>query len=310
MNHTIKFSIITPSFNQGKYIERTIQSVLNQTYNNIEYIIIDGGSTDDSTEVIKKYAYNLKYWVSEKDNGQTDAINKGLKHITGDVLIWLNSDDWFEPDALEKVVACFNKYKSDVVCGKANLHFDKKIICKQTSGENLNLEKIVSSGHIMQPATFFKYAAIKKYLPLNSKLHFMMDHHLWLQYLMDNGTKRINYIENTVANVTMHIAAKSVNKINMFRHDKGAIYQSLFLKLGQQLYFPEKYRTENLTMKIYGCQEKINFKKINFDLLTENLFFRNELGDRTKIDFSIFWILLQRFPLKFIAYCINKSVRK
>ena len=103
----IKFSIITPSFNQGRYIEETILSIINQSYKNFELIIIDGGSTDDSVEVIKKYSSKIKFWLSEKDEGQAHAISKGLKYCEGDVINWINSDDSLIPDALEKLEQYF-----------------------------------------------------------------------------------------------------------------------------------------------------------------------------------------------------------
>ena len=104
-----KITIITPSFNQGNYLEQTIDSVLSQNYSNLEYIIIDGGSADNSVDIIKKYEKHLAYWVSEKDKGQTNAINKGLKIATGDIVNWLNSDDYYEPDALHKVADAFDE---------------------------------------------------------------------------------------------------------------------------------------------------------------------------------------------------------
>src|ERR1700741_2339226 len=96
-----KISIITPSYNQGKYIEQTILSVIEQGYPDYELIIIDGGSTDDTIEVIKKYESKIAYWISEKDNGQADAINKGLAKATGEIFNWINSDDILEKDALQ-----------------------------------------------------------------------------------------------------------------------------------------------------------------------------------------------------------------
>ena len=96
-----KISIVTPSYNQGEFLEETIRAVLLQNYPNLEYFIMDGGSTDNSVEIIKTYKPWLTYWVSEKDKGQADAINKGFERVTGDILAWLNSDDTYEPDILK-----------------------------------------------------------------------------------------------------------------------------------------------------------------------------------------------------------------
>lgn len=109
MNEYPRISIVTPSFNQGRFIEETIRSILNQTYTNFEYIIIDGGSTDDSVDLIKRYEDKLSYWISEPDKGQSDAINKGFKRATGEILCWVNSDDVLFPSCLEAIAKCYAK---------------------------------------------------------------------------------------------------------------------------------------------------------------------------------------------------------
>ena len=108
-NHP-KISVVTPNFNQGKFIEQTIQSVINQNYPNLEYIIIDGGSTDDSLDIIEKYSDSLAHWESGKDDGMYHAINKGFDLSSGEIMCWVNSDDVLWPNSLHKVAALFNKY--------------------------------------------------------------------------------------------------------------------------------------------------------------------------------------------------------
>src|SRR6187455_126103 len=119
MENSPLVSIITIVYNGEKYIENTIQSVINQSYPNLEYIIIDGGSTDNTVDIIKKYQSHISYWISEPDNGQTDAINKGFAKCTGEIFNWLNSDDYYEPGALLKLGSLFfNKPSVEVICGK------------------------------------------------------------------------------------------------------------------------------------------------------------------------------------------------
>src|SRR5215831_18533986 len=112
-----RISIVTPSYNQGRFIEETIQSVLSQDYPNLEYIIIDGGSKDQSVDIIRKYEKRLAYWVSEKDSGAADAIAKGFRRATGDIMAYLNSDDLYSPETLRAVAEVFQAGRSDVVYG-------------------------------------------------------------------------------------------------------------------------------------------------------------------------------------------------
>src|SRR5262245_38608843 len=121
-----RITVITPSFNQGAFIESTIQSVLNQNYPNLEYFVIDGGSTDNSVDVIRKYESAITYWVSEKDSGQSEAINKGLKRAGGEIISWLCSDDLYVPEALQKVAALFQKHADSVMIHGKSVLFDER----------------------------------------------------------------------------------------------------------------------------------------------------------------------------------------
>jgi glycosyltransferase involved in cell wall biosynthesis len=104
-----KLTVITPSYNQGAFIERTIRSILDQGYENLEYLIVDGGSTDETVEIIERYADRIAWWVSEPDDGQTDALNKGLRRATGDIVAYINSDDYYLPGAFDHVVRAFEE---------------------------------------------------------------------------------------------------------------------------------------------------------------------------------------------------------
>lgn len=181
-----RMSIVTPSFNQGDFIEKTIRSVLLQGFPNLEYVIIDGGSTDNSVEIIQEYSPWLSHWVSEPDRGQSAAINKGFTYATGDLLAWLNSDDYYMPGALQTIAktATANP-EASVFVGSARI-VDRKgeIISDKEPPAEIDLESLynwMNRRDFMQPSCFFRKAAWEAGGPLDENLHLALDLDLWLR---------------------------------------------------------------------------------------------------------------------------------
>jgi glycosyltransferase involved in cell wall biosynthesis len=211
MTSTPLVSIITPSFNQSRFLEETIQSVVSQDYDNIEYIIIDGGSTDGSIDIIQQYADRIDWWVSEPDQGQTDAINKGFSCANGEILAWLNSDDTYLPGAVsEAVTYLIDHPDTGMVYGDANLiDEDGRILGKfparQTDYRRLRRGYV----HIPQQASFFRMDLWKKVGPLDPSFYFAMDYDLWVRFA---NLTRIDYYSRLWANFRLHGDAKSVSE--------------------------------------------------------------------------------------------------
>ncbi|MDD6070066.1 MAG: glycosyltransferase family 2 protein [Clostridiales bacterium] len=191
-------SIITPSYNQGRFIRETIESVLSQDYDNIEYIVVDGVSTDDSLEIIKEYEGRLTY-ISEKDKGQSDAINKGFRMAQGDIVAWLNSDDVYEPHCISRAVEEFQKNdKLGLVYGDGYIidaDSNKLKVFEYT--EKFDYWKLVNFwDYIMQPATFFKRETLQKVNYLDVNLHYCMDWDLWIRLA---AVSEVKYIPELLA---------------------------------------------------------------------------------------------------------------
>lgn len=199
---------MTPSFNQGEYLEHTILSVLAQDYPNIEYIIVDGGSDDGSLEVIKKYADRLTWWVSEPDKGQSDAINKGLAKARGEIVAWLNSDDVYRPGAIKRAVEVLAQ-NPEVGLVYSNLdsidEFGETfhtIRYKQFGLEDLARFRIIG-----QPAVFMRSKLLDQAGPLDTSFHLLFDHHLWLRIAQHAPIK---FVPSVFAAARRHGAAKNV----------------------------------------------------------------------------------------------------
>jgi glycosyltransferase involved in cell wall biosynthesis len=178
-----RISIVTPNYNQGQFLEETIRSVLLQGYPNLEYIIIDGGSTDNSVEIIKKYEPYLAYWVSERDRGQSHGINKGFERCTGDYIAWMNSSDCYMPNALQNTFIEAKQYNPDLIYGCAytgNLLNEKPVLVEGKGTKVFALKYLLrffcSIEYIIPSQSIFVSKKIlKKVGLLNENLHYWMD---------------------------------------------------------------------------------------------------------------------------------------
>lgn len=204
----MKVSIVTPSYNQACYLEETIRSVLDQDYPDLEYMIVDGGSTDGSLEIIRKYEDRLAWWVSERDRGQTDAINKGFARASGDVFAWLNSDDTYEPGAVSKAVAYLRAHReAGLVYGDANLIDENGKILGKFPARQTSYQKLLRGYvHIPQQAAFFRGSLWKKVGPLDPDFTFAMDYDLWVRLAK---ISEIHYTPSLWANFRLHGAGKT-----------------------------------------------------------------------------------------------------
>jgi GT2 family glycosyltransferase len=175
-------SIVSPSFNQSAYLEQTMRSVLDQDYPDVEYIVIDGASTDGSADIIKKYSSRLAYWISEKDSGQADAINKGMRRAKGEIVAWLNSDDYYLPGAVESAVAAFEANPQAVMVYGNMLAVDSNgQTVNQLRYRQLAFEDLLCFQIIGQPAVFMRREAFEKSGGLDTTFHFLLDHQLWIK---------------------------------------------------------------------------------------------------------------------------------
>ena len=189
MTNDIKISIITPSYNQGDYIEKTILSVLNQTYQNIEYIIIDGGSTDNTLEIINKYRDRIDIVISEKDKGQSDAINKGFRLASGVLSGWINSDDILYSHCVEELVATYKKSPDTAIFFSPYLDFiNESGDYLQTKYNPITGKKylLYKNYDLNQQASFYNNRLLKEINYLDESIYFCMDLDLWLK-LLDHG---------------------------------------------------------------------------------------------------------------------------
>lgn len=222
-----KISIVTPSFNQARYLEKTILSILNQNYPNLEYIIIDGGSTDCSVEIILKYKKYIDYWVSEKDNGQSDAINKGFDKSTGEILAWLNSDDIYLPNTFATISNFLKDHLNvDVLYGDTYVIDTNDQIVQEFKEIKFSKGALVHGAiNLIQPNLFWRRDIFYRSGKIRTVFNFSMDIDLWLRMFKCNAN--FHHIPIPLACIRRHSATKSMSCPNSFLNESISLRKEL-----------------------------------------------------------------------------------
>lgn len=205
-----RISIVTPSYNQGNFIEQTIRSVLLQNYPNLEYIIIDGGSTDETVDVIKRYGKWINYWVSEPDKGQSHALQKGFNKATGEILAWMNSDDFYEKDALLKVGRAYMQQPFSFYCGSCKMINENDALIQQLYTPKVSFATLIRywKPHFCppQPSIFFSRHAFDHTGQFNVGLKYAMDYELWLKAVSKH---KFTIVNEPLSYYRVHSASKT-----------------------------------------------------------------------------------------------------
>jgi glycosyltransferase involved in cell wall biosynthesis len=205
-------SVITPSYNQARFLEETILSVLSQSYQPIEYLIIDGGSTDGSVDIIRRYAEKLAYWISEPDQGQSEAINKGILNSNGEFVAWLNADDCYYPWTVAEAIETLHRFpQAGMVHGHHSFMNERSEIIDNTLMDIDRSEFVISRlmnerDFINQPTVFIRRTVLEKVGLLRNELHYAMDYDLWLRI---GKLFPVVFVNRIQARYRLHEAAKT-----------------------------------------------------------------------------------------------------
>lgn len=287
-----RISIITPSYNQGQFLEETILSIIGQNYPNLEYIILDGGSTDNSVEIIKKYEKNLTFWECKKDNGQADAINKGFSMATGDILGWLNSDDMYLPNTLLHISAKLDINLPQLVFGNSIcIKEGKPNMVWSADLSNRLKKKDFMNGSLIQPSTFWTRKAWDMVGDLNDKMHFIFDLE-WFNRAKSAGVKFI-YTRKHLSIYRFHSFRKIFNKEKERLYEIASVY-------GQ-------FRNENYeTAFRHLADRQSKVRRVN-SFINKIKFFRS---DRIQLYlFKLFFPVLKKIKNEDLNFFLNRIVK-
>ena len=217
MNELPSISIITPSLNQGNFIEETIRSVLSQNYPLLEYVVVDGGSEDQTIDILKKYDPSIK-WISEIDKGQADAINKGVQMTKGSIVAWLNADDIFLPGSLSRVADCFLRNPEvALVYGASHFIDEKGKVLGKYPTEPLNLKRLAMFNFICQPSAFFRRQVFNDVGGVSTSLQYTMDYDLWIRIVHKSPVK---YLPEFLSGYRLHPSSKTVDQKQSLSNQK------------------------------------------------------------------------------------------
>lgn len=285
-------SIITPSYNQGPFIERTIRSVLSQGIPNLEYMVCDGGSTDETLEILRRYEGQI-CWVSEKDHGQADAVNKGIQKTSGEIIGWLNSDDIYYPGAIASVLEFFeNNPEVEVVYGDANHIDEHDQVLEPYYTEDWNYERLKDVCYLCQPAVFFRRRVVEKRGLLDITLRYCMDYEYWLRLGTEIEFVRLNQF----------LAGSRMYKNNKTMGSRVAVHQEIVLmtrkKLGQA----------PLRWVYCYAHVKTDSKGFNRQIAAENKKYLKILILNTIISFLRFYHYIPRPAMKMILEWAGKPL--
>ncbi len=224
-----RISIVTPSYQQGVFLEETIRSILLQGYPNLEYLIMDGGSRDSSLEIISKYEKHLAGWVSERDRGQSHAINKGLSLCTGDIFNWINSDDLLLPGALWAVAQAWLENPGRIVAGGTEFFNDSGIVQRvKAGGQTLrNFVRFWEAEEFgwAQPSTFIPMTGMRGLEGIREDLTYCMDYHMMVRLLLKGAT--VAYVDEPLARFRVHADSKTTGRTREHRLERIEVLRNM-----------------------------------------------------------------------------------